>query len=123
LQPADPRPPDPRPPDPRTRARRTRFPAAVRRAHKNWPGRTNEPNVTDIVASEQRDPDASNDEATAGIAAAGPTPAITATHDQGPLPRDPGALALWLLAIAFAGIALLGLAALASRNQRPQMRR
>jgi uncharacterized repeat protein (TIGR01451 family)/fimbrial isopeptide formation D2 family protein len=80
-------------------------------------------NVTDIVASDQRDPNASNDEATAGISAAGPTPAITATHDQGPLPRDPGALALWLLAIAFAGIAVLGLAALASRNHRPRMRR
>lgn len=80
-------------------------------------------NVTDIVASDQRDPDASNGEATAGISAAGPTPAITAAHDQGPLPRDPGALALWLLAIAFAGIALLGLAALASRNHRPRMRR
>jgi large repetitive protein len=80
-------------------------------------------NVTNVVASDQRDPDASNGQATAGVAAAGPTPATTAAGDQGPLPRDPGALALWLLAIAFAGIALLGLAALASKNRRPWMRR
>ena len=80
-------------------------------------------NVTDIVASDQRDPDSSNGEATAGVAASGPTPATTAAHDQGLLPRDPGALALWLLAIAFAGIALLGSAALASRNHRLRFRR
>jgi uncharacterized repeat protein (TIGR01451 family) len=80
-------------------------------------------NVATIVASDQRDPDSSNGQSTAGVAAAGPTPATTVTGGQSPLPRDPATLALWLLAIAFAAIALLGATALAIRNRRLRLRR
>ena len=79
-------------------------------------------NTADIVAADQRDPDPSNGEATAGISAAAPSPPITVA-DQGPLSDDPGSLILWLLAFAFAVIALLGSVALASRNHRLRLRR
>jgi hypothetical protein len=43
-------------------------------------------------------------------------------NDSGPLPHDPATLILWLLAIAFGAIALLGATALAIRNNRLKMR-
>ena len=79
-------------------------------------------NTANVTAADQRDPVSSNNQFTAGISAAGPTPPVTVSRDSGPLPRDPGSLILGLLGIAFAAIALLGYAAMSNRNRRRRMR-
>jgi uncharacterized repeat protein (TIGR01451 family)/fimbrial isopeptide formation D2 family protein len=79
-------------------------------------------NTASVVAEDQRDPVSSNNQFTAGVSAAGPTPPVTVVNDSGPLPHDPATLILWLLAIAFGAIALLGATALAIRNNRLKMR-
>ncbi len=72
-------------------------------------------NTAGVVASDQRDPDSTNDEATAGISASGATPPPTVTNASGSV--EPGALAPWLLGMAFAVLALMASAVLASRNR------
>ena len=68
-----------------------------------------------MVASDQRDPKPSNDVATADVSAAGATPPPTVTDS--PLGVEPGALAPWLLGLAFAALALMASVVLASRNR------
>jgi uncharacterized repeat protein (TIGR01451 family) len=81
-------------------------------------------NTVSVVSSDQRDPTPANDQASAGISAAGPTPPVTTlTNHQAPAPEDPGSLALWLLAIAFAAVALTAFGALAIRNRRIRLLR
>ena len=72
-------------------------------------------NTASVVASDQRDPKSSNDAATADVSAAGPTPPPTVTDS--PLGVEPGALAPWLLGLAFAALALMASVVLASRNR------
>lgn len=74
-------------------------------------------NTAVVVASDQRDPDSTNDAATAGISASGATPPPTVANTPGAAGPEPGALAPWLLGLAFAVLALMASAVLASRNR------
>lgn len=80
-------------------------------------------NTAEVAASNQRDPDPNNDEATAGIAAAGPTLPPTGTRDSGRAPLDLGQLAVWLLGFTLAAIAAGFSMAMASRNRRSRLHR
>jgi uncharacterized repeat protein (TIGR01451 family) len=75
-------------------------------------------NTADVVASNQRDPNVSNGEAIAGIAAAGPTLPPTGTKDSSPAPPDLGQLAVWLFGFALAALAVLASTSMATRNRR-----
>jgi hypothetical protein len=71
-----------------------------------------------VVASDQRDPNPNNDQATAGVAAGGATPPTTVTKTSPRAPSEPGSLALWFLGTAFAGITLIASDWLITRNRR-----
>ena len=80
-------------------------------------------NTASVVASNQRDPVPGNDQATAGVAAAGPTLPPTVTNDHGSAPWDLGQLAIWLIGFASAAAAVVASGALANRNRRLKPRR
>jgi uncharacterized repeat protein (TIGR01451 family)/fimbrial isopeptide formation D2 family protein len=80
-------------------------------------------NVADVVASDQRDPDPGNGEATAVVAAGGATPPPTMTAETGLPAGDPGSLALWVLGTALAGFALMSIGGRATRGRRFKLRR
>ena len=75
-------------------------------------------NAAAVVASDQRDPNLANGRATAGVAVAGATLPPTLMNDTLGVAREPGLLALWVLGFAFAGFAIMGLGARATRNRR-----
>ncbi len=80
-------------------------------------------NTASVVASNQRDPNDANGEATAGIVAAGPTLPPTGTNDSGRVPLDLGQVAVWLFGFTLAAFAVLASTALATRNRRFGTRR
>jgi len=71
-----------------------------------------------VVASDQRDPNPTNDQASAGVAAGGATLPPPLTTAGASTPSEPGSLALWFLGTAFAGITLIASDWLITRNRR-----
>ena len=80
-------------------------------------------NTAQVAASDQRDPDPANGEATAVIAAGGATPPPTVVVETGLPAGDPGSLALWVLGLALAGFALMSMGPRATRGRRLRLRR
>jgi len=80
-------------------------------------------NTADVVASNQRDPDPGNGEATVSVSAGGATPPPTVTTQTGLPAGDPGTLALWVLGTALAGFALMSMGPRATRSRRFRLRR
>ena len=75
-------------------------------------------NTATIVASDQRDPNPSNDAASAAISGAVPTPPTTTSNESPPTPQDPAPLVLWVAGIFLAGIALITASARISLTTR-----
>jgi uncharacterized repeat protein (TIGR01451 family) len=80
-------------------------------------------NTAQVAASDQRDPDPANGEATAVISAGGATPPPTVAVETGLPAGDPGSLALWVLGLALAGFALMSMGPRATRGRRFRLRR
>jgi uncharacterized repeat protein (TIGR01451 family) len=80
-------------------------------------------NTATIVASDQRDPDPGNGEATAVVSAGAATPPPTVSVGTGLPAGDPGSLALWVLGLALTGFALMSMGPRATRGRRFRLRR
>jgi uncharacterized repeat protein (TIGR01451 family)/fimbrial isopeptide formation D2 family protein len=79
-------------------------------------------NTADVVASDQRDPDPTNGEASVGVSATGATPPPTLTQGPADVPSAPGSLALWVLGLAVAGLTLIAFGSFGARSRHLKRR-